>query len=108
MGIVLAQFPFLYVNLLIIELRVRCSLSTTPFPWGWYGDETTCCIPNCFTHFLKKIPMNCGQLSVMILTGKPHLVNTDIRFLVIILAVVVRNGIASGHLVARSTALADT
>ena len=38
MGIELAQLPLFSVSLEIMAFNVRCSLSTTPFPCGWYGE----------------------------------------------------------------------
>ena len=102
MGIVLAQLPLFSVSLEIMAFNVRCSLSTTPFPCGWYGEENTCWIPWLQTHFLKKSPLNWGPLSLVSPAGNPHLVNIPMRAVVITLAVVDQRGIASGHLVAKS------
>ena len=59
-------------------------------------------MPYFFIHFLKNSPLNWGPLSDVNLAGNPHLLKTDIKLVVITLAVVVLRGIASGHLVARS------
>ena len=46
--------------------------------------------------------MNCGPLSETIAAGNPHLLKILVNCDMITLAVAVRMGIASGHLVARS------
>ena len=61
-----------------------------------------CVIPFPLSHFWKHFPGNCGPLSDTRAAGKPYLLKMLVSWLIITLEVVVRRGMASDHLVARS------
>ena len=84
--------------------RRRCSLSTKPLLMGWYAVVRILCVPVSVRRFEKSCDSNWVPRSVVICVGTPNrAIHVFTNASAQVSAVMSGIGIASGHLVKRST-----
>ena len=92
---------------LIPDLKVCMNLSASPFELGWYGAKVSQ-IPFPVQNCEYSSEVNWGPLSETIWWCMPYLANSDIKTVIVLLAVVALVEIISGHFVCASTTMSHT
>ena len=87
-----------------LSFKRRCSLSTIPFDSGWYAVVMQCRIPQFFRSCVKICEENWLPRSVVMTSGTPYTeIQPWVKASTTVSAFMSGIGIATGHLVKRST-----
>ena len=77
-----------------------------PLAWGWYAVVVAHLVPKVFMVLRQRLEVNCFPLSVVTVSGAPKLATqVERKALTQSVAVIPDMGVATGHLVKRSTAV---
>ncbi len=97
----LAPIQWFVLHLASIALNILYILSMHPFVRGWYAEALSLSIPNWKHSSLVRELSNWVLWSVRSTWGRPVLENVDHNASATVLAEIERNGMASGHFVAK-------